>query len=196
MGTSAQYSVQASRVASLPSLDLRGSAPAGHVRARVIDAVRPSSCRGSIRVSLECPIALRRTRRSEPGGQRVSEPRLVQVSHPGYISVRPNQHGGGSSNCASAGRTVVREPWRGGGNPCGDGCDGWATVTASRRTCGTLTANDRQGAEHAVLIAPGVGRTLPAMGARESMHLPRAVWGWSDEGHGSGTRASAEGSAW
>ena len=37
-------------------------------------------------------------RRSEPGGQRVSEPRLGQVSHPGHISVGPNQHGGGSSD--------------------------------------------------------------------------------------------------
>src|SRR5688572_25850730 len=35
------------------------------------------------------------TRRSEPGGQRLGESRLRLVSHPGHISVRPNQHGHG-----------------------------------------------------------------------------------------------------
>ena len=33
-------------------------------------------------------------RRSEPGGERVGEPRLGEVSHPGDISVGPDQHGG------------------------------------------------------------------------------------------------------
>jgi hypothetical protein len=34
--------------------------------------------------------------RSEPPAQRVSEPQLGQVSHPGHIPVGPNQHGSGS----------------------------------------------------------------------------------------------------
>src|SRR5438874_2530659 len=42
--------------------------------------------------------ALRRSGRSEPSGERASEPRLGWVSHPSHISVRPNQHGGGSRN--------------------------------------------------------------------------------------------------
>jgi hypothetical protein len=37
-------------------------------------------------------------RRSEPSGERVDEPPLGQVSHPGHVSVGPNQHGGGSSD--------------------------------------------------------------------------------------------------
>jgi len=37
---------------------------------------------------------LHRSRRSEPTGQRVGESLLGQVSHPGHISVGPNQHGG------------------------------------------------------------------------------------------------------
>ena len=42
--------------------------------------------------------ALRRGGRSEPGGERVGEPRLRQVPHPGHISVGPNQNGGGSGD--------------------------------------------------------------------------------------------------
>ena len=42
--------------------------------------------------------ALLRTRGSEPGGQRVGERRLGYVSHPGHISVGPNQHGAGRSD--------------------------------------------------------------------------------------------------
>src|SRR6266550_1694500 len=38
--------------------------------------------------------SLRRSGRTEPSGQRVSEPQLGQVSHPRHISVRPNQYGG------------------------------------------------------------------------------------------------------
>ena len=49
-------------------------------------------------------------RRSEPGGQRVGEPQLGSVAHPGHISVGPNQHGGGSSDrpeCRKLPRTHV-----------------------------------------------------------------------------------------
>jgi hypothetical protein len=42
--------------------------------------------------------ALRRGRRSKPGGERVSEPQLGRVSHPGHVAVGPNQHGAGSSD--------------------------------------------------------------------------------------------------
>src|SRR6185436_10405933 len=42
---------------------------------------------------------LRRSK-SEPGGQCVSEPRLGRVSHPGHISVGPDQHGLGSRDGA------------------------------------------------------------------------------------------------
>jgi hypothetical protein len=55
-----------------------------------------SFCRGAWNVSRE----LRRGRRSEPGGQRVREPRVGEVSHPGNIAVWPNQHGSGSSDRA------------------------------------------------------------------------------------------------
>ena len=51
-----------------------------------------------------------RGRRSEPGGQRVSEAHLGSVSYPGHISVGPNQHGGGSSDrpdCRKLPRTDV-----------------------------------------------------------------------------------------
>ena len=41
---------------------------------------------------------LRRSRWAEPGGERVSEPHLGQVSHPGHISVGPNQDGCRSSD--------------------------------------------------------------------------------------------------
>src|SRR5262245_13784987 len=44
--------------------------------------------------------ALRRCRWSEPGGQRIREAQMGSVSHPGDISVGPNQHGSGSRNCA------------------------------------------------------------------------------------------------
>src|SRR4029079_11762603 len=33
---------------------------------------------------------------AEPGGQGVSEPRLSEVSGPGHISIRPDQHGFGT----------------------------------------------------------------------------------------------------
>ena len=54
--------------------------------------------------------ALRRSTRSEPGGERVSEPQLSHVSHPRHISVRPNQHGAGSRDrpeCRKLPRTDV-----------------------------------------------------------------------------------------
>ena len=38
---------------------------------------------------------LNRRGRSEPGGERVSEPRVGVVSRPGDISVGANEHGGG-----------------------------------------------------------------------------------------------------
>ena len=46
------------------------------------------------------PARLRRGRRSEPGGQRVSEPHLRDVADPRHISVGTNQHGGGSRDRA------------------------------------------------------------------------------------------------
>jgi hypothetical protein len=51
-----------------------------------------------MRISNDHPkrMSLRCSRRSEPGRQRVSEPRLARDSHPGDISVGSNQHGGGS----------------------------------------------------------------------------------------------------
>src|SRR5881392_1217238 len=42
--------------------------------------------------------ALHRGRRSEPCGERIMQPVLGSVSHPGHISVGPNQHGGGGSH--------------------------------------------------------------------------------------------------
>src|ERR1700749_3419379 len=44
--------------------------------------------------------ALRRSRRSEPGGHRVWEPLAGYVAHPGDISVGPDQHSSGSSDLA------------------------------------------------------------------------------------------------
>jgi len=55
--------------------------------------------------------ALRRSRRSEPSGQRVGEPPLGQVSHPGHVSVGPNQYGAGGSDYPERGklpRTNIR----------------------------------------------------------------------------------------
>ena len=49
-------------------------------------------------VSRFLALALRRVRRSEPGGQRVGKPLPGCVSHPGHVSVGPNQYGGGSSD--------------------------------------------------------------------------------------------------
>ena len=43
---------------------------------------------------------LGRSRRPEPGGERVSEPEVRSVPHPGNISVGPDQHGGGSGDRA------------------------------------------------------------------------------------------------
>ncbi len=45
-----------------------------------------------MRVSRERLFALRRGRRSEPGGERVGKPQIRAVSHPGDIAVGPNQH--------------------------------------------------------------------------------------------------------
>ena len=57
--------------------------------------------------------ALRRGRRSEPGGQRVSEPQLGSVSHPGHVSVGPDQHGGGSGDRAEYRKLPrTRRIWR------------------------------------------------------------------------------------
>src|SRR5215210_8018506 len=46
------------------------------------------------------PSVLRRSRRSEPGGERVEESRLGELSHPTDISVGPDQHGSRSSDGA------------------------------------------------------------------------------------------------
>ena len=54
--------------------------------------------------------ALDRSRRSEPGGERVREPPLGSVSHPGHISVGPNQNGGGSSDASSPAEPRARPP--------------------------------------------------------------------------------------
>src|SRR5207244_12825711 len=43
---------------------------------------------------------LRRSRRSEPGGQRFRESELGSVSDPGNVSVGPDQHGSGSCDRA------------------------------------------------------------------------------------------------
>jgi hypothetical protein len=43
-----------------------------------------------------CSVLASSSRRAEPGGQRVDEAPLGSVSHPGHISVGPNQNGGGS----------------------------------------------------------------------------------------------------
>src|SRR5215472_15302123 len=40
------------------------------------------------------------SRRSEPGGERVREPRVGSVSYPHHMSVGPNQHGSGSTDRA------------------------------------------------------------------------------------------------
>jgi hypothetical protein len=53
------------------------------------------SCRGSIRVSRECPFALRRFRRSEPGSQRVAQSGIGAIPHPGDVSIGSDQHGSG-----------------------------------------------------------------------------------------------------
>ena len=61
------------------------------------------------RVRVDCPRlirvvrtleanALRFSRLSEPGSQRVREALVGLVSHPGHVSVRPNQHSGGSGD--------------------------------------------------------------------------------------------------
>src|SRR5664279_3948454 len=44
--------------------------------------------------------ALRRTRLSKPGGKRVREAQVRAVSHPGDISIGPNQYGSGSRDRA------------------------------------------------------------------------------------------------
>src|SRR4051812_16598381 len=44
--------------------------------------------------------ALRRTGRSEPPRQRVSEPRLGLLTYPGHIAVGPDQHDSGSGDRA------------------------------------------------------------------------------------------------
>src|SRR5436190_10915007 len=47
--------------------------------------------------------ALCRGRRSEPGGQRVGEPRVGEVSYPGDVSVGPDQHGRRSGDLSQHG---------------------------------------------------------------------------------------------
>jgi hypothetical protein len=54
--------------------------------------------KSAFRPAFSASCALRRSGRSEPGGQRVSEPQLTRISDPRHISVGPNQHGGGSSD--------------------------------------------------------------------------------------------------
>jgi hypothetical protein len=44
--------------------------------------------------------ALRRSRRSEPGGQRFGESEVGSVSDPGDVSVGPDQYGSGSGDRA------------------------------------------------------------------------------------------------
>src|SRR5205814_10179980 len=51
--------------------------------------------------------ALRGGGRSEPGAQRIGEPQLRSVSDPGYVSIRPNEHGGRSRDWAERGEL----PW-------------------------------------------------------------------------------------
>ncbi len=59
-----------------------------------------TSCRGNIRVSRECPFALRRIRRSEPGSQRVAQSSICAVPHPGDVSIGSDQHGSGGGYLA------------------------------------------------------------------------------------------------